>query len=189
MRALGGRAYLVAEADESDRSFLKLMPILAVVTNLDREHMDTYRDMDDVKDAFVEFMNKVPFYGAIVACADNDMLRRDPAARAAQGGHLRRTRAGGLPHRDAAEDAMTATRGFCCMCRREQLGPFELNVPGHAQCAECVGRGGDRTAAADTEPAKIVEGVGSFRGVDRRFQQKGERARRDGGGRLRTSSD
>src|SRR6201999_2222973 len=72
---LGSSQYLVAEADESDRSFLKLSPVMAVVTNLDREHMDCYRDMADVEDAFVEFMNRVPFYGATTACVDNDLLR------------------------------------------------------------------------------------------------------------------
>src|SRR6201996_5687805 len=71
---LGRSQYLVAEADESDRSFLKLSPILAVVTNLDREHMDTYRDVADIEAAFVEFMNKVPFYGAVTACIDDKML-------------------------------------------------------------------------------------------------------------------
>src|SRR6201984_2742813 len=71
---LGKSQYLVAEADESDRSFLKLSPILAVVTNLDREHMDCYRDMADVENAFVEFMDRVPFYGACVACCDNALL-------------------------------------------------------------------------------------------------------------------
>src|SRR5471030_1042585 len=71
---LGSSQYLVAEADESDRSFLKLSPILAVVTNLDREHMDCYRDMADVEDAFVEFMNKVPFYGSCIACGDDARL-------------------------------------------------------------------------------------------------------------------
>src|SRR6202050_1873336 len=68
---LGKSQYLVAEADESDRSFLKLSPILSVVTNLDREHMDTYADMADVEGAFVAFMDKVPFYGAVTACVDN----------------------------------------------------------------------------------------------------------------------
>ena len=71
---LGKSQYLVAEADESDRSFLKLSPILAVVTNLDREHMDCYRDMADVEDAFVEFMDRGPFYGSCVACIDNAQL-------------------------------------------------------------------------------------------------------------------
>src|SRR6266852_5276250 len=72
---LGKSQYLVAEADESDRSFLKLSPILSVVTNIDREHMDCYRDMQDVEDTFVEFMDRVPFYGKVVACADDAALR------------------------------------------------------------------------------------------------------------------
>ena len=68
---LGKSQYLVAEADESDRSFLKLSPILAVVTNIDREHMDCYRDMRDVEQTFIAFMDRVPFYGMIVACNDD----------------------------------------------------------------------------------------------------------------------
>src|ERR1700676_526001 len=71
---LGKSQYLVAEADESDRSFLRLSPILSVVTNLDREHMDCYRDMEDVEAAFLEFMDRVPFYGACTACIDNPQL-------------------------------------------------------------------------------------------------------------------
>src|SRR5256712_2849796 len=73
---LGRSQYLVAEADESDRSFLKLSPILAVVTNIDREHMDCYRNMHDVKRAFLDFMDRVPFYGMVVVCNDDPLLRR-----------------------------------------------------------------------------------------------------------------
>lgn len=73
---LGRSQYLVAEADESDRSFLKLSPILAVVTNIDREHMDCYRNMQDIKRSFLDFMDRVPFYGMIVACNDDPILRR-----------------------------------------------------------------------------------------------------------------
>src|SRR5215475_837239 len=73
---LGKSQYLVAEADESDRSFLKLSPIVSVVTNIDREHMDCYRNMRDVKRAFLEFMDRVPFYGVIIACNDNALLRK-----------------------------------------------------------------------------------------------------------------
>src|SRR3974390_1590571 len=73
---LGKSQYLVAEADESDRSFLKLSPILAVVTNIDREHMDCYRDMEDVRKTFLEFMERVPFYGMIVGCNDDPILKR-----------------------------------------------------------------------------------------------------------------
>src|SRR3954467_2591527 len=72
---LGNSQYLVAEADESDRSFLRLSPIIAVVTNIDREHMDCYRNMRDVKRTFVQFMDLVPFYGTVVVCNDDPALR------------------------------------------------------------------------------------------------------------------
>src|SRR5579872_804220 len=71
---LGKSQYLVAEADESDRSFLTLSPILTVVTNIDREHMDCYRDLRDVKRTFLEFMDRVPFYGMVVMCNDDAPL-------------------------------------------------------------------------------------------------------------------
>src|SRR6187401_2958861 len=73
---LGSGEYMVAEADESDRSFLKLSPAVAVITNLDREHMDAYGGFADLQQAFVDFANKVPFYGAVVACADDAELSR-----------------------------------------------------------------------------------------------------------------
>src|SRR6201993_3656985 len=73
---LGKSQYLVAEADESDRSFLKLSPILAVVTNIDREHMDCYRNLRDIKQTFLQFMDRVPFYGMVVTCNDDPLLRR-----------------------------------------------------------------------------------------------------------------
>src|SRR5262249_5525984 len=72
---LGKSQYLVAEADESDRSFLKLSPILAVVTNIDREHMDCYRDMADVEQAFLDFIDRVPFYGMAVLFHDAERPR------------------------------------------------------------------------------------------------------------------
>src|SRR6202045_4556420 len=72
---LGRSQYLVAEADESDRSFLRLSPILAVVTNIDREHMDCYRNMADVEQAFLDFIDRVPFYGMAVLCHDDERLR------------------------------------------------------------------------------------------------------------------
>src|SRR5437899_641275 len=73
---LGKSQYLVAEADESDRSFLKLSPIIAVVTNIDREHMDCYRDMDDVEQAFIDFLDRLPFYGMAVVCNDDERVRK-----------------------------------------------------------------------------------------------------------------
>ena len=71
---LGRGEYMVAEADESDRSFLKLSPSIAVITNIDREHMDAYGSFADLQQAFIDFANKVPFYGAVVACADDAEL-------------------------------------------------------------------------------------------------------------------
>src|SRR5437868_3130215 len=68
--------YLVVESDESDGSFLKLAPILAVVTNIDREHLDHYKDLDEICRAFVEFINRVPFYGAAVLCLDDENIQR-----------------------------------------------------------------------------------------------------------------
>ena len=73
---LGKGEHMVAEADESDRSFLKLSPAIAVITNIDREHMEAYGGFEDLQQAFVEFANKVPFYGAVVACADDPELAR-----------------------------------------------------------------------------------------------------------------
>jgi UDP-N-acetylmuramate--alanine ligase len=178
VEALGSNArfgrsrYLVAEADESDRSFLKLMPILAVVTNLDREHMDTYRDMDDVRDAFVEFMNRVPFYGAIVACADNAMLQEIlPRVR-------RKVVTYGVDAQaDCRVEMLPKTEDcharFLLHVEGSALGPFDLHVPGmhnvlNASAAAAIG------LQLQIPVEKIIEGVGSFRGVDRRFQQKGE---------------
>ena len=102
----GKSRYLVAEADESDRSFLKLSPILAVVTNLDREHMENYHGMADVEQCFVDFMNKVPFYGAITACIDDPLLRAVLPARAA-------------PRDDLWRKAKMQTSACSC-CRRKR---------------------------------------------------------------------
>src|SRR4029077_20187478 len=132
---LGKSQYLVAEADESDRSFLKLSPILSVVTNIDREHMDTYRNMRDVKKTFLEFMDRVPFYGMIVACNDDPMLRR-----MLPGVHRRTvtygTRRGadflitvGARAAGAPSDGGPLSR-FKVSYRNQNLGEFTLHVPG-----------------------------------------------------------
>jgi UDP-N-acetylmuramate--alanine ligase len=68
---LGHGDFMVVEADESDRSFLKLSPTIAVVTNIDREHLDFYLDLDEIRQAFVEFVNKIPFYGSAIICLDD----------------------------------------------------------------------------------------------------------------------
>jgi UDP-N-acetylmuramate--alanine ligase len=172
---LGTTQYLVAEADESDRSFLKLSPILAVVTNLDREHMDCYHDMADVEQAFLDFMDKVPFYGAVTACIDNPLLK----------GILPRVRRRVFTYGVAAEadyrleflGSPTASvdgrfAQFRVHTAEGPLGPFELHVPGrhnvlNATAAIAIAR------QLEVPAERIAEGLSHFRGVDRRFQLRG----------------
>lgn len=168
---LGNSQYLVAEADESDRSFLKLSPVLAVITNLDREHMDCYRDMADVEAAFLEFMDRVPFYGASVACVDNAALRALlPQVR-------RRLYTYGESADADFQVRMLARNGvgfsrFEVSYRGTTLGPFLLHVPGrhnvmNAAAAVAIG------VQLGIAPEQIAAGLDGFRGVDRRFQVKG----------------
>src|SRR5579863_9545342 len=131
---LGNSQYLVAEADESDRSFLKLSPILSVVTNIDREHMDCYRNMRAVKQAFLDFMDRVPFYGGVVACNDDPLLRRllpqvrrrvlTYGTRRGSDFHIKMLEAGF----DAAENRPLSR--FKVKYRGQDLGEFRLHVPG-----------------------------------------------------------
>jgi UDP-N-acetylmuramate--alanine ligase len=174
---LGKSHYLVAEADESDRSFLKLSPILSVVTNVDREHMDCYRNMRDVKKTFLEFMDRVPFYGMIVACNDDPLLRRllpEVQRRTVTYGTRRgsdflinveeRTRA-------AKSEGQPFSR-FRVHYKKRDLGEFTLHVPGihnvlNGTAAIAVGVGLDVTVDS------IRTALNDFRGVDRRFQLRG----------------
>jgi UDP-N-acetylmuramate--alanine ligase len=167
----GKSQYLVAEADESDRSFLKLSPILSVVTNLDREHMDCYRDMEDVEGAFLEFMERVPFYGACTACIDNPLLaallprvrrRVFTYGMASLADYVVRL----LPPVDGVRSRFeVAADGMV-------LGPFSLNVPGrhnvlNATAAVAIG------TQLEVSGEDIAHALRDFRGVDRRFQLKG----------------
>jgi UDP-N-acetylmuramate--alanine ligase len=169
---LGTTQYLVAEADESDRSFLKLSPILAVVTNLDREHMDCYKDMADVERAFLEFMDKVPFYGAVTACLDNPLLAAIlPRVR-------RRVFTYGVcPDADFRLEFLAAGGGrfarFQINTKEGILGPFELHVPGRHNVLNATAAVAIACQLGVT-PGKIAEGLNHFRGVDRRFQHRGE---------------
>ncbi len=178
---LGKSQYLVAEADESDRSFLKLSPILSVVTNIDREHMDCYRNMRDVKKTFLEFMDRVPFYGMVVACNDDPMLRRllpEVQRRIVTYG----TRRGSdflikIPTSRArnAREMGHPLNCFHVRYRGDDLGEFTLHVPGvhnilNATAAIAVGIGLDVGVEA------IRAALDQFRGVDRRFQLRGRAA-------------
>jgi len=170
---LGRGDFMVAEADESDRSFLKLSPTIAVVTNIDREHLDTYKDLADVQEAFLGFVNKVPFYGAGVLCLDDgpvqDILPRverrvctyglSPQAQvSARDVRLRPTGA-----------AYVATSGD------KTMGEIELAVPGAHNVLNSLA-----AIAVGLELAvpfeKIRQGLTAFTGVDRRFQVRGESA-------------
>ena len=185
---LGKSKYLVAEADESDRSFLKLSPILSVVTNIDREHMDCYRNMRDVKKTFLDFMDRVPFYGMIVACNDDPLLRRllpDVQRRTVTYGTRRGSdfwikvgtpQQSQSPHPVPAKDAGTRVghplNHFFVRYKDQDLGEFTLHVPGvhnvlNATAAIAVGVG------LDVPVDSIRTALDQFRGVDRRFQLKG----------------
>jgi UDP-N-acetylmuramate--alanine ligase len=176
---VGKSEYLVAEADESDRSFLRLAPVLAVVTNIDREHMDCYRNMRNVKQAFLEFMDRVPFYGVVVVCNDDAPLRRlFPQIR-------RRivtygTRRGSDFHIKLGKSAFASSEqgpisSFRVTYGDRDLGEFRLQVPGahnvlNATAAIAVGIG------LDIEADNIRMALENFRGVDRRFQLRGKAA-------------
>ena len=173
---IGKSRYLVAEADESDRSFLKLSPIVEVVTNIDREHMDCYRDLRDVEQTFLTFMDLVPFYGIIVACADDEGLRNlFPKVR------RRILTYGTYEGSDFRVTDQSFSRGdgerlslssFHIQYRGADLGAFRLRVPGthnvlNAAAAVAVGMG------LDVPVDRIREALEQFNGADRRFQMKG----------------
>jgi len=171
---LGKGELMVVEADESDRSFLYLLPSIAVVTNIDREHLDHYRDLNEITSAFLSFANKVPFYGAVVACADAPwgerfreilpLLRRrvvtyglDPGADV-QGSSLQLQPKGST---------------FEVEARAKPLGRFNLPVPGrhnvqNALAAVAVG------LELELSAEQIRKGLERFHGADRRFQVKME---------------
>jgi len=174
---LGQGTYMVAEADESDRSFLMLLPSIAVMTNIDHEHMDTYGSFEELQRAFVDFANKVPFYGSVVACVD------DPHVRAVCPSITRRVVTYGLEEADAP---MIGGRGLelgsfggrCTVYRRDGggetvLGTLQLSVPGRhnlqnalAAVAVAGELGLDFAGVADT--------LREFHGAERRFERVGE---------------
>lgn len=168
---LGKSEYLVAEADESDRSFLHLMPTLAVVTNIDREHMDTYENLADIQNSFVEFVNKVPFYGLGVLCLD------DPNVQAILPRIDRRfitygfTAQSDLQARNARVERFTST--FDLFWRGEPLGEVLLNVPGfhsinNALAAIAIGM------ELQVDVKVMIESLSRFKNADRRMHHRGE---------------
>ena len=169
---LGKSELMVVEADESDRSFLMLTPMIAVVTNIDREHMDYYHDMEDVRRCFTDFVNKVPFYGAAVLCLDDPHVqavipkverRRVTYGLSAQAdisGH-------DITYDQSFGSSFTVLRGI------DVLGKVNLHVPGkhnvyNSLAAIAVG------LELDVPFDTIAHALSEFGGTDRRFQFKGD---------------
>jgi UDP-N-acetylmuramate--alanine ligase len=168
---LGQGEFLVAEADESDGSFLRLTPTIAVVTTIDAEHLDYYRDLAAIREAFLAFVNKVPFYGAAVLCADQPEIQAlvphvekrvityglaGPADLVAAGLRLHELQA-----------------HFEVLHRGESLGELALQVPGAHNVANALAA---TAVGLDLEvPFPVVQrALAGFTGVQRRFQVKGE---------------
>jgi UDP-N-acetylmuramate--alanine ligase len=168
---VGQSDFLVVESDESDGSFLKLSPILAVVTNIDREHLDHYATIDEIRVAFLEFIQKVPFYGAAILCLDDENIQQLlPLVN-------RRTITYGQSSQAALEivdaDCGAFESRFTVRGRRQDLGRFHLRVPGlhnvlNATAAIAVGL--ELEVPIDT----IRQAIAAYTGVDRRFQTRGQ---------------
>ena len=168
---LGQGEFLVAEADESDGSFLKLSPTIAVVTNIDREHMDFFRTMDSLKEAFLSFMNKVPFYGVSIVCIENEHLRELlPSIH-------RRYLTYGLTL-EAELHAENIRKGFMSVSfeviyKGKNIGSFDLPVPGiHNVLNSLAAIGVALVLKLDVSLMK--EALKGFSGIQRRLEFKGE---------------
>ncbi|BCR03963.1 UDP-N-acetylmuramate--L-alanine ligase [Desulfuromonas versatilis] len=166
---LGQGKFLVAEADESDGSFLHLSPTIAVVTNIDADHLDFYRDLEQIKDTFVDFINKVPFYGLAVLCLDDpniqEIIPRVKKRFTTYGlSSQADIRATAIEHREG-------TTSFTVHRREETLGRVCFRMPGRHNVLNALA-----TVAVALELnlpfATIAEGFKDFGGVQRRFQVK-----------------
>jgi UDP-N-acetylmuramate--alanine ligase len=168
---LGKSDFLVVESDESDGSFLKLSPIIAVVTNVDREHLDHYPSLDAIRAAFLEFVNKVPFYGAAIVCLD------DPNVQGLLPEIRRRTITYGTTAQADVEASEIGCGPFACefrlRYRTADLGRFVLRIPGRHNVLNAMAA---ITVAMELEvkPDVIREALATFNGVDRRFQLRGK---------------
>jgi UDP-N-acetylmuramate--alanine ligase len=167
---VGKSDFLVVESDESDGSFLKLSPIVALVTNIDREHLDHYANIEAIRAAFTEFVNKVPFYGAAILCLDDENVQRIlPSIRRRAVTYGRNSQA---EYQTVDQECGDFQAHFHLRHREQELGLFELNVPGehnvlNATAAVAVAR--ELQIPLET----IREGLKKFAGVARRFDVKG----------------
>jgi len=168
---LGQGEFLVAEADESDGSFLKLSPTIAVVTNIDREHMDFFRTMDSLKEAFLSFMNKVPFYGVSIVCIENEYLcELLPSIH-------RRYLTYGLT-REAELHAENIRKGFMSVSfevfyKGKNIGSFDLPVPGIHNVLNSLAAIGI-ALVLKLDVSLMKDALKGFSGIQRRLEFKGE---------------
>jgi UDP-N-acetylmuramate--alanine ligase len=174
---LGRGDLLVAEADESDGSFLKLSPSIVAVTNIDREHLDHYGSMDRLEYSFIEFINRIPFYGLAVLCVDDARLRAllPKVVKRFQTYGLHEQSGSPPPDFRAVDVALKKWETeFRAHFRDKNLGPFRLSIPGihnvsNALVAIAIGM------ELDVPIDLIRKGLAAFNGVERRFQLRGER--------------
>lgn len=168
---LGQGELLVAEADESDGTFLKLTPTIAVVTNIDPEHLDFYRDLEEIQAAFLEFINKVPFYGLAVLCLDQEnvqaLIPRIKKRRVTYGLSSQAN------FRAAEISFRGATTTFRAFANEEELGLVSIQVPGLHNVYNALATLATASELAVSFPV-VQEALHSFTGVQRRFQIKGE---------------
>jgi UDP-N-acetylmuramate--alanine ligase len=169
---LGKGPFLVAEADESDGSFLLLSPTIGVITNVDREHLDHYKNLGEIMDAFAAFGNRMPFYGSVFVCMD------DPNVAALRPRLRRQVRTYGTnPQVDirAQDIRMDGWRSFFKVkAFGEDLGEFSLGIPGHHMVLNALATIGVAMELG-VEREVIRASLANFTGADRRFQKRGER--------------
>ncbi|MBZ5593363.1 MAG: UDP-N-acetylmuramate--L-alanine ligase [Acidobacteriia bacterium] len=168
---VGKSDFLVVESDESDRSFLKLAPILAVVTNIDREHLDCYSSLDDIRGAFIEFVNKVPFYGAVILCvADENVQSILPAVKRRMVTYGRSAQAD-IEVLDVRLGASGSD--FRVRLKDADLGEFHLAVAGEHNVLNALAAIGV-ALELKVAPDVIRAGLAQFNGVERRMQVRGK---------------
>ena len=168
---LGSGDWMIAEADESDGSFSRLSPEIALVTNIDNDHLDHYGTFEHLKKAFNDFAGRVPFYGAAIVCWDDPIIRETFA-------HFGKR----LVRYGFSEDADLRLEGekgnYKVYLHGEHLGEFQLHVPGRHNALNALAALATALEAG-IEFATAVRGLDRFRGVDRRFQHKGTVAQMD----------
>ncbi|OGW54876.1 MAG: UDP-N-acetylmuramate--L-alanine ligase [Nitrospirae bacterium RIFCSPLOWO2_02_42_7] len=164
---LGQSEFLVAEADESDGSFLKLSPTIAIVTNIDAEHLDYYNGLDDIKKTFLSFINKVPFYGIAILCADNENVKSIiPYIEKRYMTYSIRAKA------DITAYDISTSNGksnFRVLYKGIDMGEFNLPIPGVHNISNALASIG-AAIELDIKTDDVRRALGDFSGVERRFQ-------------------